>query len=255
MFVKMMSNIRKLVHHMKKTIIGIAGNQLYQPNEDFFGQQLTYTPQGFIDGIHQAGGLPLVLPISDPEDAVSYIQQIDKLLLAGGYDITPQLYNEEPHPKLKATSLARDTFEIALTKEAIRQGKPIFAVCRGMQLVNIALGGTLYQDLSLYADWQVKHDMAPTYPEFGNHSIEIAENSLLSTVLQRSLQVNSYHHQIIKRLAAPLKAVAWAQDGVIEAVENTDYAGRILGVQWHPELTHKTDLHQQKLFDYFVAEL
>lgn len=135
---------------MKKNIIGIAANQLYQNNQAFFDQQITYTPQGFIDGVHQAGGIPVVLPISDPESASDYVAAIDKLLLAGGQDVTPFLYEEEPHPKLGPTSIERDSFEMALIKEAIRQNKPIFTVCRGTQLLNVSLGGTLYQDLSQY---------------------------------------------------------------------------------------------------------
>ena len=125
---------------MKKKIIGVAANQHYQNNQDFFDQQFTYSPQGFINGVHQAGGVPILLPISDPELASDYIATIDKLLLAGGQDVTPFLYGEEPHPKLGPTSIDRDSFEMALIKEAIKQNKPIFTVCRGTQLLNVTLG-------------------------------------------------------------------------------------------------------------------
>ncbi len=138
---------------MTKKIIGIAGNQLLQAAEVFHGNQVTYTPQGFVSAVQAAGGVPLVLPIGPKELAATYIQQIDKLLLAGGQDVAPEFYGQEPHIKLEETNRDRDEFELALIEEALKQNKPIFAVCRGMQLVNVALGGTLYQDLSMYPQW------------------------------------------------------------------------------------------------------
>lgn len=239
---------------LQKKIIGIAANQHYQNNQDFFDQPFTYTPQGFIDGIHQAGGVPILLPISPPELASSYISTIDKLLLAGGQDVTPFLYGEEPHPKLGMTSLPRDTFEMALIKEAIKQNKPILAVCRGTQLLNVTLGGTLYQDLSQYANWQVKHDMFPTVPDFGLHSITLKGDSVLAPIFGEQTQVNSYHHQAIKELAESLMPIAWSSDGIIEAVESREGNTKIIGVQWHPELTQKNDPKEKHLFDYFVQE-
>ena len=149
---------------MTKKIIGIAGNQLLQAAEVFHGNQVTYTPQGFVSAVQAAGGVPLVLPIGPKELAATYIQQIDKLLLAGGQDVAPEFYGQEPHIKLEETNRDRDEFELALIEEALKQNKPIFAVCRGMQLVNVALGGTLYQDLSMYPQWSVKHGQQPTQP-------------------------------------------------------------------------------------------
>lgn len=131
-------------------IIGIAGNQLIRATDTFQGNQVTYTPQGFVNAVQQADGLPIVLPISSPKTASAYIDQIDKLILAGGQDISPQLYHEPLHPKLLETNLQRDLFEAALISEALKQNKPIFAVCRGMQLLNVVLGGSLYQDLTTY---------------------------------------------------------------------------------------------------------
>lgn len=239
---------------MTKPVIGIAANQHYQKNQDFFDQPFTYSPQGFIDGVHQAGGVPVLLPISDPELAADYIEKIDKLLLAGGQDVTPFLYNEEPRPKLGATSIERDTFEIALIKEALKQNKPIFTVCRGTQLLNVALGGTLYQDLSEYPEWEVKHDMYPTVPDFGLHSITIKGDSVLAPLFGERTQVNSYHHQAIKELAESLIPIAWSTDGIVEAVESRERNTKIIGVQWHPELTHQKDPEEQSLFDYFVQD-
>ena len=190
---------------MSKQIIGIAANQLPAGSADFLGNPITYTPQGFVTATEQVGGLPLLLPISTPESAVAYINQIDKLLLAGGQDVDPQFYGEDPHPKLGATNLERDLFERALITEALNQQKPIFAVCRGMQLLNVTLGGNLYQDLSLYSEWNVRHVQHPTPPHFATHEIEVLPDSLLSQLVGQQYRVNSYHHQGIKRLGKNLK--------------------------------------------------
>lgn len=235
-------------------LIGIAGNQLLAATETFQGNQVTYTPQGFVDAVRQSNGLPLVFPVLAPADATRLIQQIDKLILAGGQDVSPQLYQEDPHPKLQATNIDRDLFEQALIVEAIKQHKPILAVCRGLQLVNVVLGGSLYQDLSLYPKWTVKHDQQPTAPQFPTHEITISSDSLLHSFLPSSYFVNSYHHQGIKKLAPSLTAVAYSNDGIIEAVESTDKNNKIIGVQWHPELSHSVNPLDQQLFDYFVGE-
>lgn len=238
-----------------KKMIGIAGNQLIQSVEVFHGNYVTYTPQGFVNAVQKAGGLPLVIPISPAETAASYVSKIDKLLLAGGQDICPDFFDEEPHPKLEETNRNRDLFELALIKEALKQKKPIFAVCRGMQLLNVALGGSLYQDLSLYSNWTVKHGQEPTQPQFATHDIHIEKNSLLYSLLGEQYRVNSYHHQAINRLAPTLKASAKSSDGLIEGIEALDSNQRILGVQWHPELRFEFSEQEFELFNYFVHKL
>lgn len=240
---------------MSKPIIGIAGNQLVHAVEVFNGNQVSYTPQGFVTAVQQAGGLPLIIPIGEPETAADYIQQIDKLLLAGGQDISPLFYGEEPHPKLEETNRNRDAFELALVEEAIKQKKPVFAVCRGMQLLNVALGGTLYQDLSQYSEWKVKHGQQPTAPEFATHSITTEADSTLNQLFGTNYEVNSYHHQAIRRLSTHLTATAQATDGIIEGVESTDPEQRLLGVQWHPELSFTKKAKEFELFRYFIEQL
>ncbi|ALS00733.1 glutamine amidotransferase [Enterococcus silesiacus] len=237
------------------TTIGIAGNQIIQSVDVFNGNHVTYTPQGFVTAVQKAGGLPMVLPIGNEEVAASYISKIDKLLLAGGQDISPDFFGEEPHPKLEETNRNRDLFELALIKEAIKQNKPIFAVCRGMQLINVALGGTLYQDLSLYSEWSVKHGQQPTQPQFATHGIKIEKDSALYQVFGAEYRVNSYHHQAINDLASSLKITARSSDGIAEAIESIDANQRLLGVQWHPELRFDTAAKEFKLFEYFVNQL
>ncbi|ALS38142.1 putative glutamine amidotransferase [Enterococcus rotai] len=237
------------------TTIGIAGNQIIQSVDVFNGNHVSYTPQGFVTAVQNAGGLPIILPIGAEETAAAYISKIDKLLLAGGQDISPDFFGEEPHPKLEETNRNRDLFELALIKEAIKQHKPIFAVCRGMQLINVALGGTLYQDLSLYTDWTIKHGQQPTQPQFATHSIQIEEDSTLYQVFGQTYRVNSYHHQAINTLASSLKITAKSADGIVEGIEAIDASQRLLGVQWHPELRYEVDSKEFKLFDYFVNQL
>ncbi|EIB6811475.1 gamma-glutamyl-gamma-aminobutyrate hydrolase family protein [Enterococcus faecium] len=210
-----------------KPIIGIAGNQLIRATDTFQGNQVSYTPQGFVDAVLDAQGLPLILPVMSPDSAPQLIGQIDKLILAGGQDVSPQLYMEDPHPKLTETNIQRDQFEQALILEALKQRKPIFAVCRGLQLLNVVLEGTLYQDLSLYPKWSVKHEQQPTAPQFTTHE---------------------------KDLSPLLKAIAFSNDGLVEAVQSKDDMHKILGVQWHPELTHRVHPSEQRLFDFFVNE-
>ncbi|MGX7243435.1 gamma-glutamyl-gamma-aminobutyrate hydrolase family protein [Enterococcus quebecensis] len=238
-----------------KSVIGIAANQIIQSVDVFNGNHVSYTPQGFVTAVQNAGGLPIVLPIGAEETAEAYISKIDKLLLAGGQDISPDFFGEDPHPKLEETNRNRDLFEIALIKEAVKQKKPIFAVCRGMQLLNVVLGGTLYQDLSLYPDWKVKHGQQPTQPQFATHGIQIEKASSLYPLLGEDYRVNSYHHQAINKLAAPLKIIAKSSDGIAEAIESVDAKQRILGVQWHPELRFDIESKEFNLFDYFVNQL
>ncbi|MDM8214477.1 gamma-glutamyl-gamma-aminobutyrate hydrolase family protein [Enterococcus hirae] len=239
---------------MKKNIIGIAGNQLFH-SPALGGHSITYTPDDFVRAVEEAGGIPLVLPITDPEKANAYISLVDKLLVPGGQDIDPLLYGEEPRPKLGLTTPARDRFEAALLESALAKGRPIFAVCRGFQLLNIVLGGSLYQDLSEYPDWRVKHDQLPTEGIFPTHSVAIAKDSRLAALFSEKARVNSFHHQAIKKLADDLEATAWSADHLIEGYQEKNGNSKIIGVQWHPELDFREQENERKLFEYFVNEL
>lgn len=232
-----------------KPIIGIGGNHL-APTAGC-PMDKTYTPQGFIDGVQAAGGIAFVIPISDPLDAEHYVNAIDGLILAGGQDVSPIFYDEEPTHHLGATHPERDTFEIALVKEAYRQCKPIFAVCRGMQIVNVAFGGTLHQDIRILEQFPVQHDQK-TNSQYASHSIAIAPNSFLSSFLGESHLVNSFHHQAVKDLADLFEATAWSADGLIEAFETKDKNQSILAVQWHPELMLSVSQKMQYFFDEIV---
>lgn len=162
----------------------------------------------------------------------------------------PQFYGQDPHPLLTRINPDRDRFEIAAIHEVIRQNKALLGVCRGHQLLNVALGGTLYQDLSL-SQTTLKHMQAPTKSQFTSHFVTVDQRSSLG-FLPETYHVNSYHHQIIDDLADDLTSIAIASDGTIEAVESKTH--RLLGVQWHPEGTWQVKPDELAIFDFFVNQ-
>lgn len=209
-----------------------------------------FAPDPAIQAVTKSGGIPIILPSIDPEDAPSYVDLFDGLLMLGGFDIDPTFFNEEPHYNLGETYRKRDLFEIALLKAAIKAGKPVMGICRGMQVINVALGGTLYQDLSEDPQAKLKHNQqAPG--NLPTHHVNIQSDSMLSSLIGERSYVNSRHHQALHQLAPALKTVAKSDDGVIEAVESKMNT-QILGVQWHPENMFKHNKESQALFTNFI---
>ena len=204
------------------------------------------------NAIEKAGGIPLIAPyLKEEADIAQLVEQADGVFLTGGDDIDPAFYGAEKRPECGAVCTERDRFEDALIKEALRQDKPILGVCRGAQMMNASLGGTLYQDLKAETRTEVDHT---NYAKFagGAHTIEVDENSILYRIMgQREMETNSLHHQGIRTLAPRLRAVAWTPDRLVEAVE---VIGQTYAVcyQWHPEMM--TDSEQyNKLFADFIA--
>ena len=235
-----------------KPIIGISGNQLLQTITAFEGESIAYTPQHFVDGLSEAGATPLILPIGTKEDAKTYIGLVDGLLLTGGHDVNPASYNADPHSKLEAVYPQRDTFDLALIEAAIEKGIPILGVCRGMQILNVYFGGTLYQDLeSEYGENLIQHIQKGVFT-FPIHKIEIQKDSHLSTILGEEAMVNSLHHQAVKIVGDGLTVVAKSSDGIIEALESSNPEMDILTLQWHPETMRKQDPDSQRFFEDLV---
>lgn len=221
---------------MKRPIIGITGNTSAFKTDDFEAFKINYSSTGFSTAISMAGGTPIILPINEAAFAKEYIQLIDGLLLTGGQDVTPLLYGEEPRKVIGPTSPERDNCEVALIKEAIRQKKPILGICRGLQLINVVLGGSLLQDLSEDESITIQH-VQRSQPEFSTHSIKVKSGTHLADIIKNNSYVNSVHHQAIKDLGKGLTVSAWSPDNVIEAIEVVDDTQSIIGIQWHPELT------------------
>ena len=204
-----------------------------------------------------AGAAPVLIPLfaDDMTTLREIYDRLDGLLIPGGVDIDPARYGDPPHEKLGRVDAARDCTELQLAKWAIAEKKPLLGLCRGVQVINVAAGGTLYQDIEDEVPGALKHDC---FPHFGftrdhkAHEVSVTAGSRMHDAMQSDhFAVNSLHHQAIKRLGTGLSVTATAPDGVIEAIEGTDDAF-LVGVQWHPEVFEPTDEDTRRLFRAFV---
>jgi putative glutamine amidotransferase len=213
--------------------------------------------QTYVDAIVAAGGAPVLIPLVSNETALRTLyEQLDGVLLAGGGDIHPSLYGEEATGKVGMIDELRDTVELPLVRWADADHKPVLGICRGQQMINVALGGTLHQDIPSDFETDLVHDLSYKQEDwtYFAHDLRLDSNSQLANMLGvTTFPVNSLHHQSVKRLAPGLKAVGWAPDGVIEAIEGTN-GHFIVGVQCHPEaLQATTDERWRAMFGTFVA--
>jgi putative glutamine amidotransferase len=214
------------------------------------------TDLDYVEGVVGAGGAPVVLPpLGDEKAAASLVGSLDGLLLSGGSDLDPGYYGEEPGTELGPTIPERDAFEMALVGLALRRGIPIFGICRGMQVLNVALGGTLYQDLPSQWDGDVLKHRQVTPKWQPSHEVEVRDGSYIAGVMGRDVvKVNSYHHQGVKDPADELVVTGRSADGVVEAVEARDLSERwLLGVQWHAEAMRGAGPQQESLFEAHVS--
>jgi putative glutamine amidotransferase len=192
-----------------------------------------------------------VLENQTPRQIGELLSLCDGLLLPGGFDIDPVLYGEERHTLCKTSDLKTDTFQLALFREAFEKQKPILGICKGSQLINVALGGTLFQDYRLRFENSYAHDQYAN-PTKSCHFVNFSEGSKLNTIFnEKSLAVNSLHHQQVKTLGQGLKTAALAEDGGIEAIEAVSQSW-CLGVQWHPEALMMASTDMLPLFKAFV---
>ena len=206
----------------------------------------------------EAGAAPVMIPlfVEDHDILREVYDRLDGVILAGGVDMDPIAYGEARHPRLGRTDQARDIVELALARWAIADRKPILGLCRGSQVLNVAMGGTLWQDIEAQVPTAIKHDCFPNEGyarDFLAHEVSIAPGSRLHTAFDAvSVPVNSMHHQAVKTLAPSLYASALAPDGLVEAIESgTDHF--LVGVQWHPEIFEDRDERTRRLFHDFVA--
>lgn len=195
-------------------------------------------PATYADAVHRAGGMPLLLPPitgtlgSMAAFVESALDAVDGLLLAGGADVDPARYGALRHPSTGGARPDRDDWEIALARAAMQRNMPVLGVCRGMQVLAVALGGTLLQHLP---DTTGTEEHCAVVGVHGRHVVRVSPDSRLGEVVGPQVEVASYHHQAVDRMPAPLIATAWADDGTIEACEAND-GSWIVGVQWHPEV-------------------
>lgn len=211
-----------------------------------------YLAKAYSDAVFQAGGIALLIPYTVEDHVIQQLSlKLDGLILTGGGDIDPTLFDEEPHPGLGQIVPDRDEMEIALIEQFMEQNKPILGICRGCQILNIALGGDMYQDLTAQKQTILQHaQKAPRY--HASHTITIVEDTLLHSIYQKGLsKVNSFHHQSVRNVVEPFRVSAVSRDGVIEAFESKEHRF-VMGVQWHPEDMVKNDPDAYRLFGAFV---
>jgi putative glutamine amidotransferase len=209
----------------------------------------------YIKSVQMAGGLPILIPITnDKEDINEYIDNIDGIIFTGGEDIDPLFYGAEPFRSINYTSPERDEYEKELYLKALDYDIPILGICRGLQLINVASGGTLYQDIN--QELINSHGHCPTDNPVHHlyHSINIKEDSLLYKIFSnQKIKVNSFHHQAIKTLGRDFKISAYANDNVVEAIERIDKRF-VVGIQWHAEDLTSYYPEFIKLFEALVEE-
>jgi putative glutamine amidotransferase len=214
--------------------------------------------RSYVEALRRAGGAVVAIPCcTDPDMLRPIYNSLSGLLLAGGGDMRPRVYRQPETAKLISVDPERDEAELLLTRWATEDDLPLFAICRGIQVLNVALGGTLIQDIPAAMPEALVHHPGPAAPRHrAQHGVVLVPGSRLSTILGRGrplpqVQVNSFHHQAADEVAPSLRVSARATDGVIEGLECPDRAF-VLGVQWHPEEMAARELVQQALFVAFV---
>lgn len=240
----------------RRPVIGIATQTL--PGVPGERQTCWLMGRSYVEELRKVGAVPWLIPLipHDTDTLQEIFARLDGVFITGGVDVDPGRYGEETSPLCGTIDPDRDAVEIALLQHALQQQLPVFAVCRGIQILNVACGGTLYQDVTAQVPAALKHDYFPT-PEkpsrkFLAHDIAVRPGSRLGEILRDAVvPVNSMHHQAIKDLAPNLKATAHAPDGIIEGVEGQGDQ-YLVAVQWHPEELTETQPGMARLFSTFA---
>ena len=213
----------------------------------------SYVNSAYLHAVQQAGGVPVLL--APPLSAGSFerlVRGLDGVLLTGGGDIDPAAFGEVPHPTVSEVAPARDALELSAVQLALERRLPVLAICRGLQLLNVALGGTLFQDVGSDPGTPLPHSQLEPRDQ-PTHKVQVKAGSCLAETLGTDeLEVNSMHHQAVKTLGQGLAAVAWAPDQIIEGIELADAGSLVLGVQWHPEELVRHSEPARRLFAALV---
>lgn len=235
-----------------RPVIGLSGSIIIEKADGFEGYRRSYINEDYVDSVIVNGGTPVILPLTTNETIIeSYLESIDGLILSGGHDVYPMNYNEEPLQKLGQVYPDRDYFDFKLLELAIKKEIPILGICRGFQLMNVYHGGSLYQDLSYRENETIKHDQKYT-SHITTHSLIVEKETKLFNIFENeNLMVNSFHHQILNRIGEDLIVSARSKDGVAEAIEHKTY-DFMLGVQWHPEMLHKSEMIMNNIFKELI---
>lgn len=241
---------------MPAPIVGVPSHSHNKRLADTYPPSYLMT-QMYIKRLEVAGAAPIIVPLLHDTAALRAIfDSLDGLFLAGGNDMDPAMYGEAPHVELGALNRDRDRVEVLLTRWALEDDLPVLAVCRGIQVLNVSAGGTLYQDITAQVRGAMRHQYHQLEPRnYRAHTVAVEPDSrLFQFVAAAAVRVNSLHHQAVKDVAPDFRVTARAADGVIEGIErrNGHFA---VGVQWHPEALAEEDAAMQAIFDGFVASI
>lgn len=239
---------------MKKVRIAVTADTMPEISHITNVIQAPFAPRQLMEVIAELDAVPVILPDVPQAKGEDYVDLFDGLIIPGGPDVDPRFYGEQPLWALGRTNYKRDTFELELVKAAHTAGKPIFGICRGCQLINVAFGGTVYQDLPTQCpEAYIQHSQQAlgSYPV---HEVRLAEGSALFQSLGATAQINSRHHQAVRALGQGLAATAFAPDGVIEGFEGTEGAS-IVAVQWHPENMWIEHEEMKRLFADYIQRV
>jgi putative glutamine amidotransferase len=225
----------------KSPVIGITGYHVR--GEEGFGGAFRGVPgQGFsvfghdyIHSVQKVGGIPLTIPVGERSTSESIIERLDGVILSGGEDIDPTLYGSHPDQRCWMMAPERDRYELEILETSLRLNKPVLAICRGMQLVNIYFGGTLYIDNADYSEKVLTHQFGKAPRWYLAHRVKLISEMLKSLYMADEIQTNSYHHQSVKDVGAGLEISALAEDGIVEGLYHPDHPN-LLAIQWHPEM-------------------
>lgn len=213
------------------------GITTYHTNANWRGwsEEGALLPWTYVTSIRNNGGRPVLLPPGgDVSEAEATVAVLDGIVIAGGGDINPAIYGAVRHPMTEATAPDRDAWELAIAEAAVRQGVPLLGICRGAQMLNVACGGTLHQHVPDLVGHELHNGLANG---FGTHKVRVTSGTIVASILPGGefFEVPTHHHQAVDMVGAGLTAVAWAEDGIVEAVESTTHGEFLVGVQWHPE--------------------
>ncbi len=238
---------------MHRPVIGIVGNLLIEQGGFSPGLERSYVNNDYVAALERSGAIPVILPVVRGQDvAERQTEGVDGLVISGGYDIDPLLFGEEPRSRLEFVYRDTDIFQLRTIQTALRRNQPLLGICKGIQLLNVACGGSIYQDLSEIPDAFVKHSQNRKRA-CPSHTVVAEEGSLVAELLGTAFPVNSYHHQAVKDVGRGLRITSRAMDGVVEALEMEE-APFAVGVQWHPEMMMAGGDDMMPLFSRLVEE-
>ena len=221
---------------MSRPKIGIVANKLYEKDDILPYVMRAYVSQEYVDAVLLAGGIPVLIPVIDDIDAISrQLDGLDAVIFSGGYDIDPSLYGQQPSQKLELVMSDIDNYYMKAIEIAVDMHIPILGICKGMQALNVAFAGTLYQDIYTQVPNCIQHTQKGLRGS-ASHSIDITSDSFIGSVLGSDARVNSHHHQAVDKVGSGFEVVARSLDGIVGAIEYKDSKVPIIGVQWHPEM-------------------